>query len=90
VRSEAAVVPDVGAIVCQLRGRGPGSSHAPGASAGGGATDAAPVGRGASLGITASIAHRGEWTPIVLSNLDRGIMGRVEGQLQEWLDSVRG
>ena len=44
---------------------------------------------GGSVGISASLAHRGEWTLIVLSNLDRGIMGKVESQLQEWLDGVK-
>jgi D-alanyl-D-alanine carboxypeptidase len=44
---------------------------------------------GGSVGISASLSHRGEWTLIVLSNLDRGIMGKVESHLQEWLDVVR-
>jgi len=44
---------------------------------------------GGAPGITASLAHRGEWTLIVLGNLDRGIMGKVESQLQEWLEGVK-
>ena len=44
---------------------------------------------GGARGITASLAHRGKWTLVVLSNLDRGIMGKVENQLQEWLDGVK-
>lgn len=44
---------------------------------------------GGAPGVTASLTHRGEWTLIVLSNLDRGIMGKVETQLQEWLEGVK-
>jgi len=60
---------------------GPGAADGP-------MPDAYTLGGGA-LGITASIAHRGEWTLILLSNLDRGIMGSVENQLQAWLESVK-
>ncbi len=44
---------------------------------------------GGAHGISASLARRGEWTLIVLSNLDRGIMGKVETWLQEQLDGVK-
>jgi CubicO group peptidase (beta-lactamase class C family) len=44
---------------------------------------------GGSVGISASVAHHGEWTLIVLGNLDRGIMGKVESQLQQWLEVVK-
>jgi len=44
---------------------------------------------GGAPGISASLTHRGEWTLIVLSNLDRGIMGKVESRLQEWLEGVK-
>jgi C_GCAxxG_C_C family probable redox protein len=47
------------------------------------------VRRSSAPRITASLAHRCEWTLIVLNDLDRGIMGKVGSRLQEWLDHVK-
>jgi CubicO group peptidase (beta-lactamase class C family) len=44
---------------------------------------------GGAPGISASLTHSGEWTLVVLSNLDRDIMGKVERRLQEWLEVVK-
>ena len=51
--------------------------------------DLGPATAGGAPGITATLLHRGEWTMIILSNLDRGIIGQVETQLQEWLGGVK-
>lgn len=44
---------------------------------------------GGAPGVSASLTRRGEWTLIVLSNLDRGIMGTTETRLQEWIEGVK-
>jgi CubicO group peptidase (beta-lactamase class C family) len=44
---------------------------------------------GGAEGITASLAHNGAWTLVLLSNLDRGIMGKVEEHLLDCLSAIR-
>ncbi len=45
---------------------------------------------GGAEGITARLSRVGEWTLVVLSNLDRRIMSEVEDHLQELLAAVDG
>lgn len=44
---------------------------------------------GGAEGITARLDRAGAWTLVLLSNLDRGLMGRVEEDLHDWLRGVR-
>lgn len=63
-----------------------------GAAAGSGAGPVMPSGyalKGGAPGISAHLGREGPWTLIVLSNLDRGIMGPAERQLEEWVAGLR-
>ena len=44
---------------------------------------------GGAEGITARLAHNGAWTLVLLGNLDRRIMGKVEEHLQDWFSAIR-
>ena len=44
---------------------------------------------GGAPGITASLGREGDWTLIVLSNLDRAMMPKVEERLRDELARVR-
>jgi CubicO group peptidase (beta-lactamase class C family) len=44
---------------------------------------------GGAEGITARLDRIGPWVMVLLSNLDRGMMGRVEEHLHGWLRGVR-
>lgn len=41
--------------------------------------------KGGAPGISGHLGREGPWTLIILSNLDRGIVGPVEQQLEEWV-----
>jgi CubicO group peptidase (beta-lactamase class C family) len=44
---------------------------------------------GGAPGITARLDHVGPWTFVLLSNLDRRLLGHVEDDLHEWLRGAR-
>jgi hypothetical protein len=44
---------------------------------------------GGAPGVTARLDHVGPWTLVLLSNLDRRMLGPIENDLHEWLRGVR-